>query len=116
MTMKAQALKDAVMARPGSSGNEGSPSEDVSENEGDNQSGLTLVTPSHGSSTLVHGADAYQTAVSVEDSQEENSGDDKSIGRPSGSKRGEKFKDKNANTKSASGDEDDGNLADNDKK
>lgn len=35
MVAKAKALTEAVMDRPGSSGNEGGPSEDVSENEGD---------------------------------------------------------------------------------
>lgn len=40
---KAKALQEAVTTRPGSSGNEGSPSEDVSENEGDNRSSATLV-------------------------------------------------------------------------
>ena len=117
MTMKAKALKDAVMARPGSSGNEGPPSEDMSENEGDNRSGTTLVTPSHGTSTLVDAADAQYIAVPAYDSQsDENSGDDKLIDRPSGSKREEKSKGKNTNTKSALSDDDEGNLADNDKK
>jgi len=41
MVAKAKALKEAAMARPGSSGNEGSPSEDVSENEADNRSSTT---------------------------------------------------------------------------
>jgi len=115
MAAKAKALKEAVMARPGSSENEGSPSEDVSENEGDNRSGSTLVTPSHGSSALVRAAETYMTAASIDDSHsDENSGDDK---RPSGSKREEKPpKGKNTNTKSAQADDDDGNLADNDKK
>jgi ABC-type glutathione transport system ATPase component len=119
MTKKAQALQDAVMARPGSSGNEGPPSEDVSENEGDNRSGSTLVTPSHDTNTKAHAADAHNTPVPVYDSQDdESAGDDKLIDRPSGSKREEKSsgKNTNTNTKSAPGDEDDGNLADNDKK
>ncbi|KAN0110431.1 putative heavy metal tolerance protein [Hyaloscypha variabilis] len=117
MAVKAKALKDAVMARPGSSGNEGSPSEDVSENEGDNRSGSTLVTPAHGSNALVNAAEAFKTGASVDDSNsDENSGDDKLTNRPSGSKREEKVpKGKNTNTKSTQSDEDDGNLADNDK-
>ncbi len=117
MAVKAKALKDAVMARPGSSGNEGSPSEDVSENEGDNRSGSTLVTPAHGSNALVHAAEAFKTGASVDDSNsDENSGDDKLTNRPSGSKREERVpKGKNANTKSTQSDEDDGNLADNDR-
>jgi ABC-type glutathione transport system ATPase component len=108
MAVKAKALKDAVMARPGSSGNEGSPSEDVSS---------TLVTPAHGSNALVHAAEAFKTGASVDDSNsDENSGDDKLTNRPSGSKREEKVpKGKNTNTKSTQSDEDDGNLADNDK-
>ncbi|CZS98905.1 related to vacuolar membrane protein HMT1 (heavy metal tolerance protein) [Rhynchosporium graminicola] len=41
---KAKALQDAVTTRPSSSGNEGgSPSEDVSENEGGNRSSTTLI-------------------------------------------------------------------------
>lgn len=107
---KAKALKDAVMApRPGSSGNEGSLSEDVSETEGDNRSSsTTLVTPSLGSRSLVHAAETYDSH------SDENSGDDK---RPSGSKREEKQpKGKITDTKSADIDEDEGNLADNDRK
>jgi ABC-type transport system involved in Fe-S cluster assembly fused permease/ATPase subunit len=38
---KAKALQEAAMDRPGSSGNEASPSEDVSENEADNRSSTT---------------------------------------------------------------------------
>lgn len=37
MVAKANALQKAAMERPGSSGNEGGPSEDVSENEADNR-------------------------------------------------------------------------------
>jgi ABC-type multidrug transport system ATPase subunit len=120
MAAKAKALKEAVMARPGSSGNEGSPSEDVSETEGDNRSGSTLVTPSHGSNALVRAAETYRTAASIDDSHsDENSGDDKMDDgeRPPGSKReGKSPKAKNTNNKSVQADEDDGNLADNDKK
>lgn len=43
---KANALKKAVMDRPGSSGNEGGPSEDVSENEADGRSQTGLLDPS----------------------------------------------------------------------
>lgn len=43
---KANALKKAVMDRPGSSGNEGGPSEDVSENEADGRSTTGLLDPS----------------------------------------------------------------------
>lgn len=46
---KANALREAAMDRPGSSGNEASPSEDVSENEADARSGMTLVGPNAGS-------------------------------------------------------------------
>lgn len=41
MVAKAKALKEAAMDRPGSSGADGSPSEDASENEGDNHSHLS---------------------------------------------------------------------------
>ncbi|PBP27904.1 heavy metal tolerance protein precursor [Diplocarpon rosae] len=54
---KAKALKEAAMARPGSSGNEGSPSEDVSENEGDNRSSTTLATLA--SKALLQEAEGY---------------------------------------------------------
>ncbi|CAL3969286.1 hypothetical protein PZA11_006127 [Diplocarpon coronariae] len=54
---KARALKEAAMARPGSSGNEGSPSEDVSENEGDNRSSTTLATLA--SKALLQEVDGY---------------------------------------------------------
>lgn len=120
MAAKAKALKEAVMARPGSSGNEGSPSEDVSENEGDNRSGSTLVTSSLGSRALARAAETYRDTTSTDGSHsDENSGDDNLEGkeRPSGSKREEKLlKGKNTETRPAHLDEDDGNLADNDKK
>lgn len=54
---KAKALQDAVTTRPGSSGNEGSPSEDVSENEGDNRSSATLVGIA--SKALTRGSNKY---------------------------------------------------------
>ncbi|KAL2075784.1 hypothetical protein VTL71DRAFT_727 [Oculimacula yallundae] len=54
---KAKALQDAVTTRPGSSGNEGSPSEDVSDNEGDNRSSATLIDIT--SKTLANGAKKY---------------------------------------------------------
>lgn len=41
MVAKAEALQKAAMGRPGSSGNEGDPSEDVSENEADIHSNTT---------------------------------------------------------------------------
>ena len=121
MAAKAKALKEAVMARPGSSGNEGSPSEDVSENEGDTRSGSTLVTSSLGSRALARAAETYRDTASSDSSHsDENSGDDKREDkeRPSGPKRDEKpSKGKNTEAKSGPIDEDDdGNLADNDKK
>jgi len=65
MAAKAKALKEAAMARPGSSGNEGSPSEDVSENEADNRSGSsTLVTPSLVSKALAHNAETLRDGAS----------------------------------------------------
>lgn len=119
MAAKAKALKEAAMARPGSSGNEGSPSEDVSENEGDNRSSSTLVTPSLAPRALVRAAESFRDAASTDGSHfDDHSGDDKleNDKRPSGSKREEKqSKCKNTNTKSDEYD-DDGNLADNDKK
>jgi hypothetical protein len=47
MVAKANMLREAAMERPGSSGNEGGPSEDVSENEADLRSGATSVAPSN---------------------------------------------------------------------
>ncbi len=71
MVAKAKALKEAIMARPGSSGNEGSPSEDVSENEADNRSSTTLATLA--SKALVRGAESYRDSSSS--SSESNFGD-----------------------------------------
>jgi ABC-type glutathione transport system ATPase component len=119
MAAKAKALKEAAMARPGSSVNEGSPSEDVSENEGDNRSSSTLVTPSLAPGALVRAAETFRDAASTDGSHfDEHSGDDKleDDKRLSGSKREDKqSKGKNTSAKSDEFD-DDGNLADNDKK
>lgn len=57
MVAKAQALKEASIDRPGSSGNEGSPSEDVSENEADGSK--TLVNASLASRSVVRAAEAF---------------------------------------------------------
>jgi hypothetical protein len=54
---KANALREAAMDRPGSSGNEGGPSEDVSESEADTRGGNTLVGPSLASRALVRAAE-----------------------------------------------------------
>jgi ABC-type glutathione transport system ATPase component len=120
MAAKAKALKEAAMARPGSSGNEGSPSEDVSENEGENRRSSTLVTPSLASRALVRAAESFRDAASTDGSHiDDNSGDDKldDDNRPPGSRREETpLKGKATDTKSAKVDEEDGNLADNDKK
>lgn len=60
MMAKAKALKDAIMTRPTSSGNEGSPSEDVSENEGGGDShSTTLATLA--SKALAQKPEAYRT-------------------------------------------------------
>ena len=53
---KANALREAAMDRPGSSGNEGGPSEDVSESEADTRGGNALVGPSLASRALVRAA------------------------------------------------------------
>ncbi|KUJ21987.1 uncharacterized protein LY89DRAFT_608651 [Mollisia scopiformis] len=74
---KAKALQEAAMARPGSSGNEGSPSEDVSENEADNRSSSTLVTPSLASKALVHAAESFRDRDAGSSSDGSNFGDDK---------------------------------------
>ena len=58
MVAKAKALKEAAMDRPGSSGNEGGPSEDVSENEADNRE------PSLSSRAVVRGAESLQDGAS----------------------------------------------------
>lgn len=55
---KANALREAAMERPGSSGNEGGPSEDVSESEADpRHSGNALGVPSLASRALVRAAE-----------------------------------------------------------
>ena len=66
---KASALQKAVMERPGSSGNEGTPSEDVSENEVD-----TMVT-SLTSQTLANEIDAGMTDPKAFDSFVEHKSD-----------------------------------------
>ncbi|KAK0113195.1 hypothetical protein ONS95_014892 [Cadophora gregata] len=81
---KAKALQEAVTTRPGSSGNEGSPSEDVSENEGDNRSSATLVGIA--SKSMMRGAKNYGDDSSSSDDSNygdvsthgKNDGDDKS--------------------------------------
>jgi len=107
---KAKALQDAVTA-PRPSSQEGSiPSEDVSENEADNRnSSTTLVDPSLDSRGLTRMIGTY-----INDSHsDEDSGDDKHL---SGSNRGEQSpKGKNTDAKSAHVDEEEGNVADNDK-
>jgi hypothetical protein len=59
MVAKANALQKAVMDRPGSSGNEGGASEDVSENEAETRSSTTLV-PSLASRALIHATEGLQ--------------------------------------------------------
>lgn len=54
---KANALREAAMDRPGSSGNEGGPSEDVSESEADTRGGNSLVGPSLASRALIRAAE-----------------------------------------------------------
>ena len=55
---KANALREAAMDRPGSSGNEGGPSEDVSESEADPRTGgNALGGPSLASRALVRAAE-----------------------------------------------------------
>jgi ATP-binding cassette, subfamily B, vacuolar membrane transporter HMT1/ACLQ len=55
---KANALREAAMDRPGSSGNEGGPSEDVSDSEADTRGGGNgLVGPSLASRALVRAAE-----------------------------------------------------------
>lgn len=69
MVAKAEALQKAAMERPGSSGNEGGPSEDVSENEADSR---TLVQ----SRELHHPLSTAESALELEspagDSQADN--------------------------------------------
>jgi hypothetical protein len=65
MVAKANALQKAAMERPGSSGNEGGPSEDVSENEADSR---TLAQ----SSELEHALSTENVPSPASDSQTEN--------------------------------------------
>lgn len=77
MVAKANALQAAVMDRPGSSGNEGGPSEDVSENEADSRNSTVLV-PNLASKALVQGAEGLQDGDStLHGSQAGDSTDDK---------------------------------------
>lgn len=66
MVAKAKALQEAALERPGSSGNEGGPSEDVSENEAESRA-LKLASKAHirneeslldGASSITHVDDA----------------------------------------------------------
>lgn len=79
MVAKAQALKEASIDRPGSSGNEGTPSEDVSENEADGSK--TLVNASIASRAVVRAAEAFTGDSSREGSDFGDDGqkDDKSL-------------------------------------
>ena len=86
MVAKANALQKAAMERPGSSGNEGGPSEDVSENEADNRSSTTLA-PSLSAKAVVKAAESLRTdASNLEESMllEDNRSDDFDVehGRP----------------------------------
>jgi ABC-type glutathione transport system ATPase component len=63
MVAKANALQKAAMERPGSSGNEGGPSEDVSENEADNRSSTTLA-PSLSTKAVIKTAENLRADVS----------------------------------------------------
>lgn len=107
MAAKAKALKDAVMARPGSSG---IASEDVSENEAENRSGLA--TPELLSQALKLSGGAPRDTISTDGSNlDENSGDDETKHQPSGSKVDEKTpKGKSFDFTSAPAGKDDGNF------
>ena len=98
MAAKAQALKEAVMARPSSCG---SPSESVSENEAGKPNSLTLVT----SNTSPQ---VYFANYSRDSASDVNSGDDQALLKSPKGKR--------TTTKSSHVDEEEGNLADNDTK
>lgn len=64
MVAKANALQAAVMDRPGSSGNEGGLSEDVSENEAESRS-TTIMVPNLASKALVRPVDGLQDGDST---------------------------------------------------
>ncbi|TVY58761.1 ABC transporter aclQ [Lachnellula suecica] len=96
---KANALREAAMDRPGSSGNEGGPSEDISESEADPRtSGNALVGPSLASRALVraagHARDNSPSVASsnvgtlVDDSRDGNTADQYSSSSSSDSETG----------------------------
>ena len=92
MVAKANALQKAAMERPGSSGNEGGPSEDVSENEADNRSSTTLA-PSLSAKAVVKVAEGLRAdASNLEESLmlEDNKSDDFEVdqGRPEDDNQG----------------------------
>jgi ABC-type glutathione transport system ATPase component len=64
MFAKAKALKESSLDRPSSSGNEGSPSEDGSENEADAHGSTTLVSPSLASMALTRVAESSRDGAS----------------------------------------------------
>ncbi|TAQ83126.1 hypothetical protein B7494_g8550 [Chlorociboria aeruginascens] len=64
MVARANALREAAMDRPGSAGNDGGPSEDVSENEADSRNSRTL-TPSLASKALVRAAEGLRDGSSL---------------------------------------------------
>jgi hypothetical protein len=81
MVAKANALQKAVMNRPGSSGNEGGTSEDVSENEAETRSGTTLV-PSLSSRAFLHpeaerDGDSYMQGSQTSDTIDFDGADDR---------------------------------------
>jgi hypothetical protein len=76
---KANALREAALARPGSSGNEGVPSGDVSESEMDARSGTGPVGPSPASRDVSHITDARATGSSVAGSNHETLVDDEAL-------------------------------------
>ena len=77
MVAKAKALNEAVMDRPGSSGNEGGPSEDVSENETDHKPRITA------SKTTLRGAESVKDSASVITQVDDPFTDDKAEGAKS---------------------------------
>jgi hypothetical protein len=92
MVAKANALQKAAMERPGSSGNEGGPSEDVSENEADNRSSTTLA-PSLSAKAVVKVAEGLRAdASNLEESLmlEDSKSDDFEVdqGRPGDDSQG----------------------------
>lgn len=84
MVAKANALREAAMERPGSSGNEEGASEDVSENEGDHQPGTSVSSDSLATQALRRASEHLRATRAKGSSSEEHqrAAVEEAVGRP----------------------------------